>query len=102
MVVDRHLFWTEDNFHTLEISKTRMEDSAVYCAIAHNEHGSVTCRCNLVVDKGIRAYIAPIFYCSFEKEEISLLEGEELRLNAQIEAYPTVGVMWYRDGVSLF
>lgn len=68
---------------------------------ATNEHGSVSCRCNLVVDKGIRAYVAPEFVIPIEPLESTLRLGEELRLNGQIQAYPTVGVMWYRDGVGL-
>lgn len=67
---------------------------------AKNEHGSVTCRCNLVVDKGIRAYIAPEFNIPIEPLESMLNVGDELRLCGQVQAYPTVGVMWYRDGVS--
>ncbi|KRT78694.1 Immunoglobulin, partial [Oryctes borbonicus] len=63
---DRHRFWTEDHFQTLEIAKTYLEDSGVYCVTAANEHGSVTCRCNLVVDKGIRAYVAPEFNIPIE------------------------------------
>lgn len=69
-------------------------------ATARNEHGSVSCHCSLVVDKGIRAYIAPEFLCSLDAEH-SVREGDELRLSAQIEAYPAVGIVWYRNGVRL-
>lgn len=60
----------------------------------------MSCHCSLVVDKGIRAYIAPEFFCSLDAEH-SVRDGEELRLSAQIEAYPAVGVTWYRNGVRL-
>lgn len=55
-----------------------------------NEHGSVSCHCSLIVDKGIRAYIAPEFLGNLEPECI-VKGGQEIRLCAQIEAYPTVG-----------
>lgn len=77
-----------------------MEDSGVYSAVAKNIYGSISCHSHLVVDKGIRAYIPPEFYCNLDPSEVALNEGQELRLSALVEAYPTVGVMWYRDGVS--
>ncbi|XP_066996546.2 titin homolog isoform X2 [Anabrus simplex] len=97
---ERHTFWNEEHFHTLELSHTTLEDSGCYSATARNAHGSVSCRCHLVVDKGIRAYVAPEFIFELEPE-YSVKEGGNLRLSAQVEAYPTVGVMWHRDGVRL-
>ncbi|PNF38132.1 hypothetical protein B7P43_G14601, partial [Cryptotermes secundus] len=97
---DHHVFWSEENFHTLEMSHTRLEDSGCYSATARNTNGAVSCRCHLVVDKGIRAYVAPEFLFELDPEH-SVREGGELRLSAQVEAYPTVGVMWHRDGVRL-
>ncbi|KAJ8954585.1 hypothetical protein NQ318_003116 [Aromia moschata] len=55
----RHVFWSDDNFQTLEISKTCLEDSGVYSISAQNQFGSLSCRCNLIVDKGIKAYLSP-------------------------------------------
>ena len=97
---DRHIFWSEDHFHTLEIMKTFLDDSGTYCVKANNTHGSISCRCNLVVDKGIRAYIAPEFTNSLETAQDRYGEGDELRLRTRIEAYPTVGVAWYRNKVN--
>jgi hypothetical protein len=91
--VDHNVFWSEENFHTLEMSHTRLEDSGSYSATARNANGAVSCRCHLVVDKGIRAYVAPEFLFELEPEH-TVREGGELRLSAQVEAYPTVGVMW--------
>lgn len=70
-----------------------LEDAGLYAATARSPLGAVSCRCSLVVDKGIRAYIAPEFVRELE-EEYDVREGGELRLNAHIEAYPAVGIMW--------
>ena len=67
--------------------------------VAHNDHGSVSCRCNLVVDKGIRAYISPQFQNDLEPSIVEIKEGKELRLVGRVQAYPAVGVSWYRNGV---
>lgn len=91
--LERYTFWNEEHFHTLEITKTILDDSGCYTASARNEHGSVSCRCNLVVDKGIRAYVAPEFITELEVAR-SVKLGGELRLTAQVEAYPSVGVVW--------
>lgn len=81
----------DDQLHTLKILRTEIESSnGIYTATARNEHGYVSCHCNLIVDKGIRAYIAPEFICSFP-EQCALKEGDTLKLTAQIEAYPAVG-----------
>lgn len=92
--------WNEGQFYTIEISKTSLNDSGQYTVTAKNDLGSVSCHCNLVVDKGIRAYIVPEFYGLFETI-YSVKEGEEIRIYGQIEAYPTVGVTWHRDGIRL-
>lgn len=90
---DRHEFTTDDHFHTLEISKTILEDTGCYTATAKNDHGSVSCHCNLVVDKGIRAYVSPLFIAELAETK-RIKYGQELRLSAQVEAYPSVGVVW--------
>lgn len=76
--------------HSLKLKRTELEHSGTYTATATNEHGYISCHCNLIVDKGIRAYIAPEFIVSFD-ERNSVKEGDTLRLAAQIEAYPAVG-----------
>lgn len=101
IVGERHKIIQEDQFYTLEINKTILEDSGTYTITAKNIHGSLSCSCKLIVDKGIRAYIPPEFYCQLEPDSVTLKEGEELRLSARVEAYPAVAVMWYRNGVSL-
>ena len=68
--------------------------------MAKNELGSISCHCFLTVDKGIRAYIAPDFYTGLSDQYV-FAEGEEIRLFAHIEAYPSVGVSWFRNGVKL-
>ncbi|OAD58520.1 Myosin light chain kinase, smooth muscle [Eufriesea mexicana] len=98
---ERHVFWNNDsNFYTLEIIHSMLEDSGCYMVTAKNTNGSVSCRCNLVVDKGIRAYIAPEFLCGLDCAYTVKLGGE-LRMTAQIEAYPSVGIVWHRDGIRL-
>ncbi|XP_064076451.1 muscle M-line assembly protein unc-89-like isoform X2 [Vanessa tameamea] len=96
----RHTASQDEYFYTLEIAPTTLEDGGVYEAMARNGCGAVSCRCSLVVDKGIRAYIAPEFCCGLEPL-YHLSEGDELRISAIVEAYPSVGVTWYRDGVRL-
>ncbi|XP_014296942.2 titin isoform X1 [Microplitis demolitor] len=90
--------WNDEaHFHTLEISRSTIDDSGIYMARAKNIYGSVSCRCHLTVDKGIRAYIAPEFLRHLDSI-YTVKAGGELRMTAQIEAYPTVGVTWHRDG----
>ncbi|CAH0577797.1 unnamed protein product [Chrysodeixis includens] len=96
----RRSVYQDEHFHTLEIAPTTLEDGGVYEAMARNSSGAVSCRCSLVVDKGIRAYVAPEFCCGLEPL-YRLCEGDELRISAVVEAYPSVGVTWYRDGVRL-
>ncbi|VEN46037.1 unnamed protein product [Callosobruchus maculatus] len=98
---DRRTLCTDENFHTLEISRTHLEDSGVYSVTAKNSFGAVSCRCNLVVDKGIKGYISPAFCNDLEPSQVEVREGRELRLCGRVEAYPSVGVMWYRDGAKL-
>ncbi|XP_043500905.1 titin homolog [Polistes fuscatus] len=98
---ERHVFWDdESNFHTLEIIHSTLEDSGCYMVTAKNIHGSVSCRSVLVVDKGIRAYVAPEFLYGLDAAYTVRL-NDELRMSAQIEAYPSVGVVWHRDGLRL-
>lgn len=99
-VKGHHSFWSEDNFHTLEITSANLEDAGTYRVTAQNIHGSITCQGNLVVDQGIRAYKPPKFVVAIEPDTIKLTEGQELRLSGRIEAYPAVGLTWYRDKVS--
>ncbi|KAL7299322.1 hypothetical protein TKK_0007901 [Trichogramma kaykai] len=94
------IYKDESHFHTLEIARSSPNDSGTYSACAKNSSGSVSCHCELVVDKGIRAYIAPKFSYGLNADyEVKI--GSELRLTAQIEAYPSVGIVWHRDGVRL-
>lgn len=84
----------------MEITQANADDPGSYRISAKNIHGSVSCRCNLTVDRGIRAYIAPEFDAPLPIEPIAVKEGGEITLSAHVEAYPTVDVMWYRDEVS--
>ncbi|KAG7313055.1 hypothetical protein JYU34_000136 [Plutella xylostella] len=96
----RHTRSQDELFHTLEIERTCLEDGGVYEAMARNSRGAVSCHCSLVVDKGIRAYVAPEFCCGLDPA-YRAHEGEELRVAAVVEAYPSVGIVWYREGVRL-
>uniref|UniRef100_A0A0K8UDN7 Myosin light chain kinase, smooth muscle n=4 Tax=Bactrocera latifrons TaxID=174628 RepID=A0A0K8UDN7_BACLA len=96
----RCLITSDGQFHTLELASTVLDDSGIYTCTAKNELGSVSCHCSLVVDKGIRAYISPEFYMPLDPLYI-YQEGQEIRLAAKVEAYPTVGVSWHRNGVRL-
>lgn len=98
--IERIVSWNDGNYSTLEIGRTHLDDSGQYTITAKNELGSVSCHCHLTVDKGIRAYIAPDFYTGLT-DQYSFTEGQEIRLYAHIEAYPSVGVSWYRNGLKL-
>ncbi|XP_063632972.1 titin homolog isoform X5 [Cydia splendana] len=97
---NRHTHFKDELFHTLEIAPCTLEDGGVYSCTARNSSGAVSCRCSLVVDKGIRAYVAPELCCGLDPL-YRLREGDELRITAVVEAYPSVGVTWYRDGIRL-
>lgn len=90
IITERHVILNDGQFNTLEIIKASLDDCGTYSATARNEYGSVSCHCNLVVDKGIRAYIAPEFIVALDPE-FDTKERNEIRLSAQIEAYPAVG-----------
>ncbi|XP_033155962.1 muscle M-line assembly protein unc-89-like isoform X2 [Drosophila mauritiana] len=96
----KHLISAEGQFFTLEIAATTLDDSGTYTCLARNELGSVSCHCTLVVDKGIRAYISPDFYVPLDPFYI-FREGSEIRLSTKVEAYPSVGVTWHRNGMRL-
>ncbi|XP_039229321.1 titin isoform X7 [Drosophila yakuba] len=96
----KHLISAEGQFFTLEIAATSLDDSGTYTCLARNELGSVSCHCTLVVDKGIRAYISPDFYVPLDPFYI-FREGSEIRLSTKVEAYPSVGVTWHRNGMRL-
>ncbi|XP_050743270.1 titin isoform X46 [Drosophila biarmipes] len=96
----KHLISAEGQFFTLEIAATTLDDSGTYTCLAKNELGSVSCHCTLVVDKGIRAYISPDFYVPLDPFYI-FREGSEIRLSTKVEAYPSVGVTWHRNGMRL-
>lgn len=55
----------------------------------------------MVIDKGIKVYISPAFSEDLEPSQLEVKEGGEIRLSARVQAYPIVGIMWYRDGVSI-
>lgn len=96
-----HLIFSDGHFQTLEISKTNLNDSGIYSVVAENIYGAISCRCVLTVDKGIKAYIKPEFINHLEPSNCELHEGDELNITGRIQAYPSVGIMWYRDGLKL-
>lgn len=96
----KHIIYDDGYYNTLEISKTSLDDCGTYSAIAKNELGSVSCNCSLIVDKGIGAYIIPEFTTPLDPE-YTFKEGEEIRISAKVEAYPSVGVAWHRNGIKL-
>lgn len=84
---ERIAFFQEDQFSTLEISRTYLEDSGQYTATATNILGSISCHCNLIVDKGIRAYISPEFLKPLDLV-YSVQENDNIQIEAHVEAYP--------------
>lgn len=90
---EKYAFFSGEQFFTLEIGSATVEDGGKYSARVYNEHGSVSCHCNLIVDKGLKAYVIPKFTHTLEPT-VTVKEGGTLRLDAQVEAYPTVGISW--------
>lgn len=99
-ILDRFIWLNDEQFSTLEIPRAILDDTGTYTATATNDHGSISCHCSLIVDKGIRAYIAPEFLGALDAE-YTFQCGKEIRLYAQIEAYPSVGVNWYRNNIRI-
>lgn len=91
--VDFKSITKEGRFHTLELGRAMLDDAGEYGLTASNEHGTVTCKARLTVDKGIRAYVAPEFVQELP-EKLEVTEGDDLRLKAVVEAYPSVGISW--------
>lgn len=91
----------DDNFYTLEINQTTIDDLGTYKIVASNIHGSVSCCCKIIIDKGKRAYKVPEFNCKLNPDTVTVSENTEVRLSAQVEAYPSASVIWYKNGVSL-
>lgn len=100
MVSGRFMILNDGQFSTLEITRAALDDCGVYTATSTNEHGSVSCHCSLIVDKGIRSYITPTFVERLEPDFI-VMHGNEIHLSARIEAYPLVGVNWYRNNIRI-
>lgn len=69
--------------------------------IAKNNYGSVSCTCNLTVDRGLHAYISPQFQKELEPAFVEVEISKELRLACKVQAYPAVGVTWYKNGVTI-
>lgn len=82
--IENHSLITDGRFYTLEVSRTNLMDSGVYSVTAKNILGSVSCCCRLVVDKGIKAYIAPEFFAGLDAM-CTVQEGESLKLTAQVK-----------------
>ncbi|XP_011315208.1 uncharacterized protein [Fopius arisanus] len=99
--VENMSIWKDEaHFHTLEINRSKIDNTGIYMVRAQNAFGCLSCRCHLVVDEGIRAYIAPEFL-HFLNPVYTVVQNQELRMTAQIEAYPAIGITWYRDGKRL-
>lgn len=70
------------------------EHAGTYSVVATNSAGTVSCKCDLIVDKGLRTYVSPIFIKKLDKV-YSIVEGSQLRIRALIQAYPAVEVSWF-------
>lgn len=90
----------DGQFNTVEIRSVTLDESGIYTATATNEHGSLSCHCNLVVDKGIKAYSAPEFVERMKSDYV-VDGGGEIFLTAQIEAHPSVGLKLYRNNMRI-
>ncbi|XP_065224953.1 titin-like isoform X4 [Planococcus citri] len=99
---DQHysIYEEADGFQSLEICRSMPEHSGTYMITASNDSGSVSCKCDLLVDKGIRTYIEPKF---IEKLDMvySTVEDTQLRIKALVQAYPSVGITWQKNGIRL-
>lgn len=98
--LDRFVISNDGQFSTLEIMRSTLDDSGTYTATATNENGSVSCRCNLFIDKHNRAHTVPEFIDRLD-EECTMKCGDNMHLTAHVEAYPSVSAIWYRNGVRI-
>ncbi|CAG0914301.1 unnamed protein product [Notodromas monacha] len=95
----RYKLLQEGGFHTLEVTNARYEDAGLFSVRAMNTHGATTCHASLIVDDGLHAYVSPKFLVDLE--DVSVVEGSSLVVEAAIEAYPAAGVTCLRDGQRL-
>lgn len=77
------------------------EYAGTYSAVASNPNGTVSCKCELTVDKGIRNYEIPKFTEKLNKV-YTVSEDTQLRIRAKVEAYPAVGISWYLNQMNQF
>ncbi|XP_073439014.1 hemicentin-1 [Dendrobates tinctorius] len=83
--------------HSLQISRTRMEDAGIYTCVAVNEAGEDSIHYN------IRILLPPTFEGSTEhlSEEITSLENQTLLLNCSVRSHPAPTFTWLKDGQAI-
>ncbi|CAH0545687.1 unnamed protein product [Brassicogethes aeneus] len=78
----------------LNILNAKPGDSGAYKLVVRNANGETSCLCAVAVTQKPRR---PKFLKVFKDVKVPL--GEELRLEAKIEAYPPPEVKWIKDGL---
>jgi len=94
MLSENYSIYREANdFYTLEMSKATAECAGTYSAVASNPSGTVSCKCELTVDKGVPSYEIPKFIDQLA-QVYAVSENSQLRIRAKVHAYPAVRITW--------
>lgn len=80
--------------HVLHIEKTKLDDEAEYVCVAKNDHGSVKCTCELLVDD---RSTKPEFIT--ELEDAKAAEGEDVKFVVELNGTPEPEVNWFKNNV---
>lgn len=83
-----------DGIVTLVIDKVKPSDCGAYKVIISNTSGEAAMICAVAVKPTPRI---PEFVKPFN--DISVINGDQLKLEAQILAYPVPEVQWMKDGI---
>jgi hypothetical protein len=91
----RYVITEENGVHSLVIKNVERGDVGPYMAVASNDLGRVTTRCQLSVQEND---FAPVFPEGQGPEGVLCREGQELSMSAIIRSKPKADITWYKDG----
>lgn len=91
----RYLITEENGVHSLVIRNVERDDLGAYMAVASNDLGRITTRCQLSIQE--KDY-APIFPEGEGPERVLCREGQVVSMSAIIRSKPDADVTWFKDG----